>query len=263
VVSTASFPDRGYVVIDSEYITYTGKTATTFTGITRGALGSSGSSHSNGATVFVNNRARKNKVHYFRRALRLVNGALGNLPMPGFTVASENPVYIQGHYNANAAGFGGGQSASAVIADAVTLLSGAWRDERSFEFPYAPGSRPATTTWYRLAIAGGKGRNFPNPAYGGSGVPNDFGTDGGTHNFLRYIENWGGQTLNYTGSLVSLYYSRQAIGTYKCCVTVYSPPTRAYSFDVAFLVPSQLPPGTPRFRDINNLSFRQTILAGP
>jgi hypothetical protein len=48
-------------------------------------------------------------------------------------------------------------------------------------------------------------------------------------------------------------------GTYKCCDAVYNPPTRQYAFDTDFLVPSQLPPGTPRFRDINNLSFRQTI----
>src|SRR2546427_9298428 len=95
------------------------------------------------------------------------------------------------------------------------------------------------------------------------GVPNDFGTDGGTHNFLRYVENWGGQTLNYSGSLVSLYFNRQAVGSYKCCNTVYGAPTRAYAFDVTFLIPASLPPGTPRFRDINNLSFRQTIRAGP
>src|SRR5437762_2493452 len=36
-----------------------------------------------------------------------------------------------------------------------------------------------------------------------------------------------------------------------------------YAFDVTFLIPASLPPGTPRFRDINNLSFRQTIRAGP
>ena len=257
VASTVAFPSRGYVAVDSEYITYTGKTATTFTGITRGAMASTAASHSNSATVFVNNTARKNKVYYFRRALRLINGTLGNLPMPGFTVASENPVYIQGHYNANAAGFGAGNSASAVIADAVTLLSGNWRDERSFDFPYAPGNRPATTTSYRTAIASGKGRNFPNPAYGGAGVPNDFGTDGGTHNFLRYVENWGGQTLNYSGSLVSLYFNRQAVGSYKCCNTLYGAPTRAYAFDVTFLIPASLTTGTPRLRDINNLSFTQ------
>ncbi|HLH32628.1 MAG TPA: hypothetical protein VKY31_15615, partial [Terriglobia bacterium] len=138
-----------------------------------------------------------------------------------------------------------------------TFLSNSWTDIRSFDYPYAPGSRNASTTWYRMAVAAGKGPWFTQP----SGQPQDYGTDGGTHNFLRYIENWGGSTLNYLGSIVSLYYSRQGIGTYKCCTTVYSPPTRAYSFDTDFLVPSQLPPGTPRFRDINNLSFRQNILA--
>jgi hypothetical protein len=29
------------------------------------------------------------------------------------------------------------------------------------------------------------------------GPGNDFGTDGGVHNFLRYLEEWGGQTSNY------------------------------------------------------------------
>lgn len=259
VASTAAFPARGYVVVGNEYITYTGTTATTFTGITRGAMGSTTAAAANGATAFANNVARKNKVFYFRRALRLINGSLGNLPMPGFTVAAENPVYVQGHYNANAAGFGAGQSAAAVIGDAVTLLSGSWRDERSFDFPYTLGSRLGTTTRYRMAVASGKGRAFTQPA----ATATDFGTDGGTHNFLRYIENWNGQTLSYMGSLVSLYFARQAVGSYKCCATVYSPPTRAYSFDTTFLVPSQLPPGTPRFRDINNLSFRQTIRATP
>ena len=47
----------------------------------------------------------------------------------------------------------------------------------------------------------------------------DFGTDGGTHNFLRYIENWD-ETLYYEGSIVSMYYNHQAVGTFKCCTTV-------------------------------------------
>ena len=54
--------------------------------------------------------------------------------------------------------------------------------------------------------------NFPQPA-AGNGIGADFGTDGGVHNFLRYIEAWGnGSTLSYRGSLVSLYYSQYAGG---------------------------------------------------
>lgn len=256
MMSTAGWGTSGYLVVGNEFITYGNKTATNVTVQTRGAFGSTAASHANGATASNAAKAQKNRVWYFRRALRLINGAAPNLPTPGFTVAAENPVYVQGDYNASGS-FNGAHSYAAVMGDAVTLLSNIWNDYVSFNFPYDLSSRVASTTWYRMAIAAGKGPAFAQP----SGTPQDFGTDGGTHNFLRYIENWGGSTLNYLGSLVSLYFSRQATGTYKCCTIVYSPPARAYAFDSEFLVPSQLPPGTPRFRDINNLSFRQKVLA--
>ena len=38
--------------------------------------------------------------------------------------------------------------------------------------------------------------------------------------------------MNYRGSIASFYYSRQAVGVYKCCVNVYNAPTRGYNFDV-------------------------------
>ena len=85
------------------------------------------------------------------------------------------------------------------------------------------------------------------------------GTDGGAHNFIRYDENWGGATLNYRGSLISFYTSRQGVGTYKCCDIVYGPPTRGYNFDTDFLTPPLLPPRTPMFRDLNTLTFRQIL----
>jgi hypothetical protein len=42
--------------------------------------------------------------------------------------------------------------------------------------------------------------------YWATGADYGFGTDGGVHNFLRFLEDWGGSTPNYEGSLVSLYY---------------------------------------------------------
>jgi hypothetical protein len=51
VVSTTGFYDSGYLRIGTEIIAYTGRTATTFTGITRGQAGSGGSTHSIGAGV--------------------------------------------------------------------------------------------------------------------------------------------------------------------------------------------------------------------
>ena len=200
--------------------------------------------------------AKANRAILFRRALKLTNGGLGTIVMPGLTITSENPVYIQGDYNAGGgAGFGEPNAATSVIADAVTMLSNSWNDWNSLQNPHNPNNRRAATTWYRTAVIGGKGLSFPRP-------PADsqlFGTDGGVNNFLRYLENWSGRTLNYSGSLVSLSYNRQATGTYKCCRNVYSPPTRAYVFDVDFLDPNLLPPGAPVFRDINILGFTQVV----
>ena len=199
--------------------------------------------------------ARRNPPIFFRRALKLTNGGLGNLVAPGLAVASENPVYVEGHWNANAAGFGNPHVATSILADAVTFLSTAWNDRRSFTDPHNQTPRLGATTWYRVAVVAGKGIPFAQPA----GTGQDYGTDGGAHNFLRYLENWGGQGLNYRGSIVSLFRSRQATGTYKCCADVYSPPTRGYAFDTEFLTPALLPPRTPMFRDVNATGFAQLI----
>lgn len=215
--------------------------------------------------------ARENMPLFFRRALKIVDGGsinLGTCPdgSPcGLTIASENPVYIDGDYNAGANGnFGGSHVAASVAGDAVTLLSDNWNDINSFISPYDPTGRGAATTTYRTAIMAGKGISFLQPATcGTSTCYQDFGTDGGAHNFLRFLESWGGQTLYYRGAIASMYYNRQAIGTYKCCTTVYGAPTRGYNFDVEFLTPSLLPPHTPMFRDINTIGFTQTVLPTP
>jgi hypothetical protein len=209
------------------------------------------------------NVARPNWVSGPRHGVRLVNGSLGSLPvrpdngLGGFTVTAEEPAYVLGNYNANNAGFGDPHSEAAVMGDTVTLLSNSWSDLSSFTSPATVAGRTATTSYYRVAIATGKNINFPQPGF--AGVPQDFGTDGGVHNFLRYLENWGAATLNYRGSMVSLFYSQYATGVFKCCGTVYSPPTRNYAFDTDFLDLSKLPPGTPKFRDIVNVGFQQVF----
>jgi hypothetical protein len=137
-------------------------------------------------------------------------------------------------------------------------LSNAWNDNNSFVNPYNPGNRNrGTQTWYRLAIIGGKGISFPQP----NGTATDFGTDGGAHNFLRYLEN-GDQPVNYRGSIATFFYNRQAVGTFKCCATVYSAPGRNYTFDTDFLEPAKLPPNTPKFRDMNAVGFSQEMRPG-
>lgn len=209
-----------------------------------------------------------------RHVLKLVDGSLGNVPVRpdngqgGFTVGSENPVYVDGNYNTSAAdptwnnpnAAEPAHSAAAVIADAVTMLSNDWSDYVSLTSPSNSSGRPANSqTYYRTAVSGGKNINFLVNKCCGAWAVGDWGTDGGLHNFLRQLQNWN-TTLNYKGSMVSMYYSTYSTGTDKNGGgTVYSPPTRNYIFDPLFVKPQNLPPGTPLFRDIDNLSYRQTF----
>ena len=226
-----------------------------------------------------------------RHGLRLVDGGMDGtgksyLPQPiapatsgnGFTVASEEPVYVYGDYNSGSADpffTSGGtnistpHSAAAIIADSVTLLSNppannnapttntGWTDLLSLSNPGLITNRKGNTSYYRMAIAAGKSVPFPQPSWGGQ----DFGTDGGMHNFLRYLEDRGanGATVNYSGSMVSMYYSQYDTGNFKCCNAVYGAPTRNYFFDTMFLNPANLPPGTPMFQDVVSLSYHQNF----
>lgn len=211
---------------------------------------------------------RANHVTGARHVLRLIDGALGNLPvrpdtgLGGFTVASENPLYILGDYNSNSGdpfwaspttNVDVAHSDAAVIADTVSLLSNAWSDITDMNNPNNLGGRVGTDTYYRTAISAGKNRNFPQ-----SGYEQDFGTDGGVHNFLRYLEKM--SNIYYRGSLVSLYYAQYNTGVYKSGL-VYSPTSRKYYFDTDFLNPVNLPPGTPELQDIVNLSYWQNFAA--
>jgi hypothetical protein len=214
-------------------------------------------------------QGRVNRQVLFRRALKLVNagvvGGVSRLPATGLTVASENPVYVQGNYNATNDPVANPNEAhvpAAIVADTVAILSNNWTDAASFRSPNDAANRPATTTGYRFAVVTGKSLSFPYPA---AGTPHFlFGTDGGAGNFLRMMENWriAGVDLNYRGSIVSLFTSRQATGTFKFHSTnrnVYDYADRNFKFDNEFLQPALLPPGTPMFRDVNLLTFRQIL----
>ncbi len=239
---------------------------------------------------------QNNMVAGPRHALRLVDGGMNGtttyLPNPGsttgygngFTVVSEEPVYVLGDYNSGVNDpfwpsggnpSGAVHSAAAIIADAVTLLSNppsginapktytGWMDAISFLEPgqVAPScgsctdGRNANTSYYRVAIAAGKSIPFKQPSWAGQ----DFGTDGGMHNFLRYLENRGysSAVVNYTGSLISMYYSQYATGVFKCCNVVHGAPQRNYFFDTQFQNPNNLPPGTPMFQDVVSLSYHE------
>ncbi len=104
---------------------------------------------------------RENAPVFFRRALKVVNGSTITLGQCdgvacGLTIVAENPVYVQGDYNAGINGnFATPFVAASVIGDAVTLLSDKWNDVNSFAFPVCswhrgPQSLPRTA-WPSLA----------------------------------------------------------------------------------------------------------------
>lgn len=215
---------------------------------------------------------------FYRRGFRLINGQ--TLPgiydstnpanTKGFTVASENGVYVLGNYNATGISSVGTPTPStsylpqdtalhipaSIVSDAVTILSPSWKDSESFKSPFDLNGRTADNeTFIRFAMLTGDSRSNLN------GDPNQGGGDtrlsGGVHNFLRFLEKWGGNRVNYSGSLINLFNSRNNNGAFKCCNMVYSPPTRNWVFDVSFTDPDRLPPGTPFFQVLQLTGFER------
>jgi hypothetical protein len=177
-----------------------------------------------------------------RRGVRLLNGS--RIPSMGLTIASQNPIYIQGDYNTGGTPLSDGnpgdptnpqvsgysRAPCAVIADAVNLLSNSWVDANSFA---GTGSRAASNTTVNTAILAGI---VPTAAVGGDGS-----YSGGAENFPRFLEDWSHAVLTYYGSMVELYQSQQSTGEWGKS-NVYSPPTRRWYFDTNFKV--KPPPGS-------------------
>jgi hypothetical protein len=173
--------------------------------------------------------------------VRLVNGE--TLPSRGLTVATPNPLYIKGHYNVAKPGAAPTLAShntdnslpGSVVADAVTILSTSWNDANS---TLGTGSRIAANTTVNTAILTG---NVP------SGTQGRY--SGGVENFPRFLENWGGKTLTYNGSLVCMFPSKVATTPWGGG-GVYSPPNRDWAFDVNFTDSTKLPPNTPQIRSM-------------
>jgi hypothetical protein len=216
---------------------------------------------------------------YYRRGVRLTNATvlpgLYDAATPantrGVSFASENGIYVQGNFNATGVLSVPSDAntpfnhylpfdtsthiPSSVVGDAVTILSNNWNDGQSFASPYSQSIRNATTTQMRFAMIAG------DTITSLAGTPNQGGSDprlnGGLHNFKRFLEHWGTNRLDYTGSLINLYNSRNSNGSFKCCNTVYNPPIRNWVFDATFLDPTRLPPGTPFFQYIQTTGFER------
>jgi hypothetical protein len=184
-------------------------------------------------------------------AVRLQNGR--NLPVNdglGFTVATHNPLYVNGHYNCpNSAHLGTSDTSStvpaALMSDALTILSPTWSD------PASTGSyttRDAANTTVNAAILTGNVPSTGNDVYKFSG---------GVHNLPRLLEDWmnvsGGQrTLTLNTSILDLFASKVATNQFRnpgnfglANDPYYDPPKRNFTYDIRFRQPENTPPGIP------------------
>ncbi len=176
----------------------------------------------------------------------------------GITVVTDQAAYVEGSYNVNGAAGNPTWNPAAIISDTLNVLSDRWEtnDNNDAKSLQPLDSRPAADTEINSAFIA---------AVDDTAVGN---YNGGFENYLRFQEDWGGRTLTYRGSFVSLGTPRYASGPWcgtggSCDITtgtctggtsganngfcnVYNPPARAWDYDGRFETAAQLPPLNPQ-----------------
>jgi hypothetical protein len=186
-----------------------------------------------GTVPFPNNGARL-------EAIRLVNMGGSTGLLQNTTVATDNPIYIHGHFNDGA----GGNTVRgvALVADAVNILSQGFNTKTCAQSHTSIPNPP--TTNINAAFFGG---NVPTPAGGGN-------YSGGLENYPRFHERWSGVNCNILGSFINLWTSTQATERWGKG-SVYSPPIRNWGWDVRFQNPNFWPPFIPSIFSVERVGF--------
>jgi Tfp pilus assembly protein PilX len=186
----------------------------------------------------------------------------------GLSVATNAPVYTVGHFNAD----GTLQSdlsdmttpeanevPAAIIADAVNILSAAWDTTDFVTGQVVPAGDIDSNSSSR-----------PNAAHTEvssaflTGIVSTTGTSnsqysGGVENYPRFHERWNGRSLRYRGSIVALFESEVATGTWHSAK--YGAPRREWGFNSMFGSQRRYPPGSPIIRTFRRLDYRDITKA--
>jgi hypothetical protein len=177
-------------------------------------------------------------------SVRIIKGQT----LPGaLTVATMNPLYVVGDYNAPTPGTNTGAQPASLVCDAITIVSSEWKWTNS-AYGNDPRNRNAVDTTINAAIIAGI-------------VPTDGGSySGGVENYLRLLEDWrpgSPFTLTFNGSIVALFSSKIATGQFENWLNVMATdadsnmlPNRQFNFDQNFKTLAKLPPGTPYLRTL-------------
>ncbi len=212
----------------------------------------------------------------------------GGQNLPGaMTIASDQAIYLQGDYNTIT------QKPAAIMADTITMLSvncvspGVALDPLTIrtaninclidKFSLNAGSTtspwtgnalvtPSTTTGTgtmydaQTTSVNAAFLSFTNQSQGNLGINRGGGPSfsGGLNNYMRFVENWNGQSINYTGSLISLgtplEFNRPFVPGGNAN-SYFNPPNRNFNYDTSFNSYTQLPPMTPSVIYLQQDSF--------
>jgi hypothetical protein len=190
----------------------------------------------------------------------------------GLSVVSDQGVYVEGDYNV---GDGGRPwMPASLMGDTINVLSNNWWRGYPLDPPNYPNCkgdcqsrRPLanrTAGHATLGWAGFANRTDVLAAFiGGVDVTAVGNYNGGFENYPRFHERWGGITLFYRGSFVSLGQPQRSNGPW--CGTgagcnIYDPPgTRNWNFDARFQQAENLPPMTPQVLSVNQILFTENF----
>lgn len=168
--------------------------------------------------------------------VRLKNGS--RLPASqitgGFTVATDDPIYIQGDFNTV------NKTLAMVAADSLNILSNAWNDANSNK-TMSTYRKASQTTVNAVCISGivpSKNNHY----------------SGGVENYFRFLEYWTGVDFNFSGSIIQMWESQKATG-YWGKSNVYEAPKRNWSWDNA-LGGLNGPPGAPRVVELRRTAWK-------
>lgn len=208
-----------------------------------------------------------------RTSVRLLNGTdlpnrrdadPANAFLPeGLTVATNAPVYTVGHFNADGNLAGdlsdmttpeANEVPSAIVADAINILSEGWDTTEHGTGRVVPAGEMSSSNTSRPGA-----RNTEVSAAFLTGIVSTTGTNnsqysGGVENYPRFHENWSGDSLRYRGSIVALFESEIARGTW--AQARYGAPRREWGFNSMFGTQRRYPPGTPIIRTFRRLDYR-------
>jgi Tfp pilus assembly protein PilX len=208
----------------------------------------------------------------------------GGKNLPGaLTIATDQAIYLQGDYNTSV------KKPAAVMADVITALSvNCLSPGKSIDPQNVPTAEinclvpdwitTGNSPWTGNPIVSSNGKmygaqttsvnaaflSFTQSSWGNLGVNRGYGGwngySGGLNNYMRFVEDWSGQTFNYNGSLVSLGTPLEFDGWFKSGGmpdSYFSPPNRNFTYDTDFNSFPKLPPMTPSVIYLQQDAFKR------